>query len=255
MQSSQERIILDEELQIDTNANPKILLRGKWRIKEKLYELDFSVICLKKDGHVDDVIYWNNQIHKSKAIIEDHSLGEYDRKSDNGLFNSGETNSDKWDKSRIFIDFNTIQNKTDIYHIIPVISISDGRKTHKYLNDIKNLKILIDNYYSNSPLFEYECKYNMLVTKKTSIYLMDIFRDEQNTWYIKPIGEPVLSRHVQDDMAANAFLYLQNHNSLHAISVKYNPNLAWKSSYDCIHGHTNDYNSLRKLSLLERILR
>lgn len=223
-----------------------ILLRAKWKAKSEAWDMDISVICLREDSSVESVIYWNNKIHYSGAIIHggDNTTG----RASSGSFDSGEINPEDRDKERISIDLDAITRKTDIYHLVLVVNIFSGKSRGQFLDQVRDCKILVDTG-NGKPLLE--CSFDHSQFKgKTGFYIMDIHRNDNGGWSFDPIGEAVLDYRVEEDMTQNASAYFKKYGTFKGIANEYTIK-GLKSSNNS--GNSNSGSSNRRGGLFGRL--
>lgn len=248
------RVNLTDTVTFEKEDNlSNILLRAKWKEKSENWDIDISVICLRKDGSIEYVVYWNGQEHPSGAIVHggDNTTG----RAESGSFNSGERNPEDWDKERISIDLDKLIQRTDVYHLVLAVNVFAGRSNRQYLDQVRDCKVLVDTG-NGKPLLE--CSFDHSKFKeKTGFYIMDIHRNESGGWSFDPIGEAVLDYRVEKDMARNASAYYQKHGTFKGIASEYDINISsFDSSYNSTpsnSGSSSSGDSRRKRGLFGRL--
>lgn len=233
------RLPLTETVNFEKEDNlESILLRAKWKPKSEAWDMDISVICLRKDGSIESVVYWSEKTHHSGAIVHggDNTTG----RASSGSFDSGEINPEDRDKERISIDLSAIARKTDIYHLVLAVNIFGGKSKGQFLDQVRDCKILVDTG-NGKPLLESSFDHSKF-KHKTGFYIMDIFRNDSGSWGFEPIGEAVLDYHVEEDMAHNASAYFKKYGTFKGIANEYTVNGLKSSGSSSNNGSGNSNN-------------
>lgn len=141
-------------------------------------DIDASVICIDDHGKREDVVYYGNLKHSSRAIVHtgDNLTGEGDG-----------------DDEQIEIQLDQVP--LNIERLAIIMNIYEAYSRHQDFGGVKNCFVHVDDVGTGKELVRYNVDGNF--KGKTGIFVADIYR-YNGEWKVKAIGEGVKVANIQE---------------------------------------------------------
>ena len=161
----------------------RVLVGLGWDPEKSLFgkniDIDASVICIDKKGKAPNVVYYGERKYHSGVI----------RHYGDNLTGDGDG-----DDEQIEIKLDELPDK--IVRLSIIVNIFDAYSRRQHFGKVKNCFVHVIDMDTNQELVRYNVDGNY--AEKTGIFVADIYRNDEDEWEFKAIGEGVKVANISD---------------------------------------------------------